>query len=185
MEKITNYSKVAAIISIVLIAATIVMHFSPDFAKTHTMMTLAPFITFAVVCTIFFAMLMKADNKFVSAAMIGVIAYSLKIIQGLLMITMYLVYKYTQAKMQTLFVIEGAVIYIFYLLLFISFFLLSTKLKGQNILKATSILFPIISLAAFLFNMISGESTFIADFLPFVGATFFFISFYSTFKNKA
>lgn len=188
MERVKKYSKVAAIISLLLIPVAILFDCGGRGAQWPLLTLLAP-VALLILLLCFFYLLNKADKSFRTAAVWGISACSIQLLSKLLTIVAFLLYNYFHKSNVGVSMASGVLIYVFYILLLGAFLYLQDRFKKQPLLRSITILFPLVLIGLFAYGLVNVASVqaplneYLRATVPYLmSAVFFFV--YSISKSN-
>lgn len=180
MDKLKHFSKNAAIISILLVIIAYLFECAGLGLYWAPLTTLAP-IVLQVLFVVFFCRLYQLDEKYRVASIIGILASSARLINQALAIINFCIYNYLHCGTVTLTMIGGLLIYVYYLLLLISFMILQKKFSSDSNLRAITILLPVLLIGFFVLSMMTTGAKMNDYFrctIPYIVSSAFFFLFY-------
>lgn len=182
MEGVKKYSKVAAIISLLLIPVAILFDCGGRGAQWPLLTLVAP-VVLLVLFLVFFGFLDKAGKPYHSISVLGLVTFSALLLSDLLVIAGYFIYNYLHKGTMEITVASGVLNYVYYILLLVTFLLLQARFKEQPLLRAITILFPLVMIGLFAYGLVNVASAqsplneYLRATVPFLMAAVFFFVF--------
>ena len=141
MERVKSFSKVSAIVSLLLIAVAIMFDCGGRGSRWPLLTLVAP-VTLSLLFVIYFSLLNKAGKPYHSLSILGIVAFFARLLSQLLVCATYCVYNYLHKDTLGISMASGFLNYVHYILLLVTFLLLQVRFKQNPFLRAVTILFP-------------------------------------------
>ena len=182
MEIVKRYSKVAAIISLLLIPLAILFDCGGRGTKWPLLTLLAP-IVLEILFLCLFCLLNKADQSFRTPSVLGIVTFSTRLLSQFLLVFAFILHNYLHRSNVGVTMASGTLMWVYYIVLLVSFLLLQSRFKKQAFLRTVTILLPLVLIGLFAISFVnSAKSTtplyeYLRSTIPFAMAAVFFYAF--------